>query len=131
MHVGHVRMFKQAKKLGDRLVVILNSDRFLKKKKNYVFMPFKERKEMIEGIRYVDRVVPCIDKDQTVCQTLRKLKPDIFANGGDRTDKNIPEYALCDELGIKMIFNVGGGKVQSSSWLVNKVKDDKKKTKKR
>lgn len=123
LHIGHIIMFNAAKKLGDKLVVILNSDRFLKKKKGYVFMNFRERKELIENIKSVDRVVPCIDKDQTVCRTLEKLKPDIFTNGGDRTKTNIPEVAICKKLGIKMVFNVGGGKIQSSSWLVNKVKN--------
>ena len=119
IHVGHIRYFKEAKKLGDKLVVILNSDQFLKNKKGYIFMPFEERKELLESIKYVDEVVRCIDKDQTVCQTLRKLKPDIFAKGGDRNLKNIPEKEVCEELGIKMLFGVGGGKVQSSSWLVD------------
>lgn len=122
LHVGHVRLFKEAKKLGDKLIVILNSDRFLMKKKGYVFMPHKERKEIIKSIKYVDKVVDCIDKDQTVCKTLVKLKPDIFANGGDRTSGNIPEEDICERLGIKMVFNVGKGKIQSSSWLVNKAR---------
>lgn len=122
LHVGHVRLFKEAKKLGDKLIVILNSDRFLMKKKGYIFMPYKERKEIIQSIKYVDKLVDCIDKDQTVCKTLAKLKPDIFANGGDRKSGNIPEEGICERLGIKMVFNVGKGKVQSSSWLVNRAK---------
>lgn len=126
LHVGHVRLFKEAKKLGDKLVVILNSDRFLMKKKGYVFMPYKERKEIIKSIRYVDKIVDCIDKDQTVCKTLAKLKPDIFANGGDRKSGNIPEESICEQLGIKMVFSVGKGKVQSSSWLVDKAHKMKK-----
>jgi len=123
IHIGHIEMLNQARKLGDKLVVILNSDRFLKNKKGYVFMKFKERKAIIENIKSVDKVIPCIDKDQTVCKTLEKLKPDIFANGGDRTRDNIPEVAVCKKLGIKMIFNVGGKKIQSSSWLVNKARN--------
>lgn len=127
LHVGHINLFKDAKKLGDYLVVILNSDEFLMTKKKYIFMPFEQRKEMIESIRWVDEVVPCIDKDQTVCQTLRKIKPDIFANGGDRNKKNIPEVAICQEIGAQMVFNIGGGKIQSSSWLVNDaIKNNKK-----
>lgn len=123
IHVGHIRCFKEAKKLGAKLVVILNSDEFLKKKKGYVFMPYKDRKEIIESIRYVNIVMPCIDKDQTVCETLKKLKPDIFAKGGDRTIKNIPEKEVCDKLGIKIVEKVGGGKIRSSSELVNKIND--------
>ena len=121
-HVGHYRLFKAAKKLGDKLVVILNSDRFLMKKKGYVFMPFKERKEVLESCRWIDKVVRCIDKDQTVCRTLAKLRPDIFANGGDRGKGNVPEADVCKKYGVKMVYNVGGGKTQSSSWLVARVR---------
>lgn len=122
VHIGHVRYFREAKALGDYLVVILNSDNFLKQKKGYIFMPFEERKEIIESIRYVDKVVACIDKDQTVCQTLDKIKPDIFAKGGDSTAGNIPEYDTCNRCNIEMVFNVGGCKIQSSSRLVDESK---------
>ena len=125
IHPGHIRMFKEARALGDRLVVILNNDNWLKHKKRFNFMSEKERKEVIEAIRYVDGVI--ITKhskesdDASVCESLKALKPDIFANGGDRKADNIPEYELCKELGIKMVFNVGqGGKIQSSSALVEK-----------
>jgi len=122
VHIGHIREFKAAKKLGDRLYAILNSDGFLKRKKGFVFMPFKERKEILESIKYIDKVIPCIDKDQSVCKTLAKLKPDIFSKGGDRTFENIPEASVCKKHNIKMIFGVGGGKVQSSSALTKKLK---------
>lgn len=123
IHAGHVRMVQQAAKLGDTLVVILNNDNWLKKKKGYAFMSEKERKEVILGLKGVDRVVITShkrnDPDRSVCRELRKLKPDIFANGGDRTHGNIPEVPVCEEIGCKMVFNVGrGGKVQSSSWLL-------------
>jgi len=117
LHIGHIRLLKKARELG-YLVVILNSDRFLTIKKGRPFMPFEERKEILESIKYVDRVIPCIDKDQSVCKTLKKLKPDIFANGGDRIDGNIPEAEVCEENNIKMIFGVGGGKIESSSNLI-------------
>ncbi len=120
VHIGHIRHFKEAKKLGDILIVILNRDGFLKRKKGYVFMPEQERKEILEAIKYIDKVVFAVDKDQTVCETLKLIKPDIFANGGDRIKKNIPEASVCKKLGVKMVFNVGGKKVQSSSWLVKK-----------
>ena len=122
-HPGHVDYFEAASKLGDKLIVILNSDDFLKIKKGYVFMPFRERKRILKSVRYVDRVVAAIDEDQSVCETLRKIKPDIFAKGGDRTLDNIPERQVCEELNIKMVFGVGGTeKKQSSSWLINKIK---------
>jgi cytidyltransferase-like protein len=123
IHPGHIRMFKAAKALGDYLVVILNNDNWLKLKKGSVFMSEKERKEVIESIRWVDEVVISLhsknSKDISVNAELRQIKPDIFANGGDRKKVNIPEVATCNELGCKMVFNIGqGGKVQSSSWLL-------------
>ena len=123
LHVGHVRMMQEAKKLGDKLVVILNNDNWIQTKKGCVFMNQKERKELIESIGCVDEVVLTSHakgtKDMSVCGTLKKVKPDIFANGGDRKFDNIPEVPVCEKLGCKMVFNVGkGGKVQSSSWLL-------------
>jgi len=124
LHVGHLRLFKAARELGDKLVVILNSDEFLMKKKGNVFMPFSERKELLEGVRYVDEVIGSIDKDMSVCETLKMIKPTIFANGGDReTERDIPEAEVCRSLGIKMVFGVGGGKIQSSSRLVERAKN--------
>lgn len=121
-HIGHLKMVKKAQALGDELVVILNNDHWLQKKKGYVFMPQNERKELLEAISYIDRVVLTKhrknDPDTSVCRELRKLRPTIFANGGDRAAANIPEYAVCHELGITLRFNVGGGKRQSSSALV-------------
>lgn len=125
-HVGHVRLFRAAKKLGDKLVVILNNDNWLKKKKGYVFMPQNERAELIRAIKYVDKVLFTKHrpnpKDMSVSKTLRLLKPDIFANGGDRTKENIPEAKVCRKTGCKMVFGVGGKKVQSSSWLIKNAK---------
>lgn len=118
IHKGHIRLIKEASELGDRLIVVLNTDDFLIRKKGKPFMCFEERKEILESIRWVDEVVACIDEDQTVCKTLEMLKPDIFAKGGDRTLDNIPEKDVCERLGIDMVFGVGGGKIQSSSWLL-------------
>lgn len=123
VHIGHARMFKEARELGDKLVVILNNDNWLRKKKGSVFMPQKERAELIKHFRWVDDIVISKHKknpkDMSVCVELKKIKPDIFANGGDRIRKNIPEVALCKKLGIEMVFSVGkGGKIQSSSWLL-------------
>lgn len=84
IHLGHIRLFKEAKNLGDELAVILNNDNWLKKKKGFVFIP-----------------------------------QNIFANGGDRTRRNISEVAICKKINCKMVFNIGkGGKIQSSSWLL-------------
>jgi len=122
-------MFQEAKKLGDELVVILNNDNWLKKKKGYVFMPEKERKEVIEGLRPVDRVIISGHKenagDMSVSTEIIKLSPDIFGKGGDRSPKDVPipgsEVAACAAIGCKVVYNLGkGGKVQSSSWLLAK-----------
>jgi len=115
--VGHIRLFREARGLGDRLVVILNSDETLLKKKHYFFLPFNERKEILQGIRYVDEVVDCTDTDFTVCKTLEMLKPAIFAKGGDYKPDNLPELLLCNKLGIKVVFNVGGEKVKLTGRL--------------
>ena len=126
VHIGHIRLFKEAKKLGDQLVVIINNDNWLMKKKGYIFMPQRERKELIESLRPVDKVVLTSHKpnpkDMSVAKELRKLRPSIFANGGDRPKKTLPiqEIATCKVIGCKMVYGVGrGGKVQSSSWLLN------------
>lgn len=126
LHIGHVRMFEEAKKRGDKLVVILNNDNWLMKKKGYTFMPETERAELIRSLGVVDDVLITSHgrevEDRSVCAELIKLKPDIFVNGGDRTFDNIPEVPVCDEIGCKMIFGIGkGGKVQSSSWLTDKI----------
>lgn len=125
IHVGHIRLFQEAKKLGDELVVILNNDNWLEKKKRHVFMHQKERKEIIEALKPVDRVVLTSHKpnptDMSVFAELKKIKPDIFAQGGDRNVKNIPpcEVELQKTIGFKVVENVGqGGKIQSSSWLL-------------
>jgi len=125
VHVGHVRLFQQARRLGDKLVVILNNDNWLMKKKGLVFMPEVERKEMVKALAGVDEVVLTSHKpnpkDMSVCRELQKIHPDIFANGGDRIKKNIPEVAVCNAIGCEMVFNIGlGGKIQSSSWLLDK-----------
>ncbi len=127
IHIGHVRMLEEAKKLADKLVVIVNNDNWLRDKKGYVFMPQKERAELIKSFPFVDKVVVTDhkknDPDRSVVRALAKIKPAIFANGGDRKGvQDIPEALLCKKMGIKMVFNVGyGGKVQSSSWMIKDV----------
>jgi D-beta-D-heptose 7-phosphate kinase/D-beta-D-heptose 1-phosphate adenosyltransferase len=128
IHIGHIRMFEKAKAYGDELVVILNNDNWLKKKKGAAFMPEEERKEVIEALRVVDRVFLTKHgknpKDMSVSKELRAIRPHIFANGGDRKVDNVPEVAVCNSIGCEMIFNIGkGGKVQSSSWLIQKASE--------
>ncbi len=124
IHVGHIRYIHEAAKLGDRLVVILNRDDFLLKKKGFVFSPFNERKEILENIKGVDEVVAAVDEDQTVRKTLELIKPDIFAKGGDGTGPvNIPEADTCRKIGCKLVTNVGGGKIRSDNELSLRVKE--------
>jgi D-beta-D-heptose 7-phosphate kinase/D-beta-D-heptose 1-phosphate adenosyltransferase len=124
VHIGHIRLFREAKKLGDKLVVILNNDNWLKKKKTHVFMHEKERKEILEFIKEVDEVVlsshPRNPKDMSVSKELLKIKPDIFAKGGDqRNEKDVPETEACNKVGCKMLFHIGpGGNFKYSSWLL-------------
>ena len=123
IHIGHLRMIKDASKLGKKLIVIANCDRFLVDKKGYAFMPIEERLEILESFHGVDRAVESIDEDLTVCKTIEWLAKDediaCFANGGDRKNEaDIPESVVCKKYGIEMEFNVGGGKIQSSSSLV-------------
>jgi glycerol-3-phosphate cytidylyltransferase-like family protein len=92
----------------------------LARKKGKSFMPLEDRVRLIEVMKMVDEVYGVVDQDHTVCETLRKYKPDLFANGGDRKLDNIPEVSVCEELGIKMIFNIGGEKKRSSSELLKK-----------
>jgi cytidyltransferase-like protein len=127
IHIGHIRMMQEARSLGTKLVVILNNDHWLRKKKNFVFMPQEERAEILAAFPFVDEVVLTShienDDDRSICRDLALLKPDVFANGGDRTNEDeIPEAITCREHGIEMVFNIGhGGKVQSSSWLTSKI----------
>jgi len=121
LHVGHVRYITAAAKLGDKLVVILNSDDFLTRKKGFVFWPFKERKEIIAAIKGVDEVVAAVDKDQTVNKTLEMVKPDIFAKGGDAPAKSIPEAETCKKIGCKLVVNVGRKQVHSNGELARKI----------
>lgn len=128
IHIGHVRMFERAKALGDRLVVILNNDNWLTAKKQHIFMPEHERREVIAALRVVDKVILTKHEpnptDMSVCAELAFIKPDIFANGGDRKFDNIPEVPVCEAIGCRMVFNIGdGGKIQSSSWLLKRYLD--------
>jgi D-beta-D-heptose 7-phosphate kinase/D-beta-D-heptose 1-phosphate adenosyltransferase len=120
VHIGHINYLNAAKALGTKLAVIVNNDSQVKLKGAVPFMKEEERMEIVSALKPVDKSVLSIDQDRSVCKTLELIKPDIFANGGDRTSDNIPEVAACQKLGIKMVFGVGGGKVQSSSWLLKK-----------
>ena len=117
IHIGHVELMEMAKALGDKLIVILNNDSqvFLKRGKE-PFMNQEDRKRLIEAIKFVDEVFISIDADRTQCATLRLLKPDIFANGGDRFDYEIPENVVCKELGIQMVDGLGDKQYSSRNF---------------
>jgi D-beta-D-heptose 7-phosphate kinase/D-beta-D-heptose 1-phosphate adenosyltransferase len=117
VHIGHLRMIQEASEYG-HVIAIVNSDAWLMRKKGYIFMPFDERCEILEGFAATGETTNVDDKDGTVCEALRRIKPDYFANGGDRKTNNTPEMDVCEELGIEMLWGVGGGKIQSSSTLV-------------
>ena len=130
LHIGHINLIKEATKLGDFLVVIVNNDEQVKMKGSVPFMAEEERVEIIKALRYADEVILSIDKDRTVAGSLEFIarkypKAELFfAKGGDRNSGNIPEIEtqVCQSFNITVINNVGGGKVQSSSWLLSQVK---------
>lgn len=118
LHVGHLEMIEKAKKLGDILVVIVNNDFQVRLKGRVAFMAEADRVKIISALRDVDRVFLSLDKDLTVCKSLAKVKPDIFANGGDRHSiGDVPEYPICQELGIKMVDGLGQ-KIRASSKII-------------
>jgi D-beta-D-heptose 7-phosphate kinase/D-beta-D-heptose 1-phosphate adenosyltransferase len=122
VHIGHIRMIMEASKYGD-VIVVANSDDWLFRKKGFVFMEFEQRAEILAALKGVIKVSGVDDCDDTVCDAIRTHKPDYFANGGDRKKHNTPEQAVCKELGVKMLWGVGGDdKANSSSTLVERVK---------
>tara|TARA_B100000963_G_scaffold350529_2_gene360896 strand:- start:6737 stop:7513 length:777 start_codon:yes stop_codon:yes gene_type:complete len=130
IHSGHISYINSAKKFGDYLIIALNSDDWLRKKKGKEFMPFEERKSVLENIKNVDEVLDFEDDDLGSCiKALEKIKakfPDeeiIFCNGGDRGKENIPEMSVS---GITFEFSVGGDeKKNSSSWILKNWKYEK------
>lgn len=124
LHKGHIEYFKKAKSLGDNLFVIVNSDHQRKLKGSKEFMLEDERVLIISELAITDKVILSIDKDRTVSVTIEKIhsiyssKSDLsFVNGGDQNNNNIPEAAICNKLGIRLIDGLGD-KIQSSSWLI-------------
>jgi len=116
IHVGHLEYINMAKKLGDKLVVIVNNNYQCELKKGKPFMDEKDRVTIVSNLKNVDEVFLSIDKDKTVSASLEKIKPDIFANGGDRKNYEIPESVICKKYDIKIIDGLGE-KIRSSSDL--------------
>jgi cytidyltransferase-like protein len=124
LHVGHLELFGRAKSLGDFLIVIVNNDDQLKLKRGgkNPFMKQEDRVNLIDAISFVDKVVLSIDKDDSVCETLKLLKPDIFAQGGDRYFGEVPETSICKEMGIKRVQGLGA-KIRASSDIIGKMEE--------
>jgi cytidyltransferase-like protein len=128
VHSGHLAYFKAARTLGDRLIVGLNSDAWLSRKKGRPFMPMSERLALVGNLNMVDEVVTYNDNDGSSCDAIRVIRaryPDadiVFANGGDRTQANIPEMSVQDDH-VTFAFGVGGeDKRNSSSWILQEWK---------
>ncbi len=112
IHPGHIAMIEGAKAYGE-VHIVVNSDEWLLRKKGFYFQPWVDRMKILEA--YTPHIHSVDDSDGTVCEALRRIKPDYFGNGGDRGAKNTPELDVCNELGIEPVFELGGGKYSSSS----------------
>ena len=127
VHKGHIRMFREAANFGANVIVGLNSDDWLTRKKGKPFMKWEERAEILESCKFVNQVIPFDDSDDTASDAIKRVF-DMYnadssdyniylANGGDRKLGNVPELDICRELDVVMLWNFGGGKIQSSSDL--------------
>jgi len=125
LHIGHLEYLEKARKLGNKLIVIINNDFQTKMKKGFVFMSQEDRMKIIKALKYVDDVFLSIDNDESVCKSLELLKPDIFAKGGDRKINEIPETPICRKLGIEIVDGLGE-KIRASSDLIKKLQEEKK-----
>lgn len=122
LHVGHTRLIFASQEAGKTLIVIVNGDDFLRRKKGYVCIPLKERLEMVSHIQGVDYVVPWDDGSQYVDKAIELIRPSVFTKGGDRTPDNMAqcEIDICKEINCEIKYGVGGDKIQSSSWIAAK-----------
>jgi len=127
VHVGHIRMIREAAQHGD-VIVVANSDNWLYRKKGFVFMEFNKRSEILNSIKGVILVDSVDDSDGTVCEAIRRHNPDFFANGGDRGRSNTPEQDVCEELGVELLWGIGGDyKADASSTLVERFRKSSQK----
>lgn len=130
IHRGHVRLFKGSKAIGHKVILGLNSDQWVVDKRGKVFMDWAERAEVLREFRNIDEVISFDDSDGTALDLImrvKKLYPEMkiaFANGGGRTETNTPESGMCNAYGIDMVFNAGGGIVQSSTEIIENIKND-------
>ena len=127
VHKGHIRMFREAANLGHQVIIGLNSDEWLTRKKGKPFMKWEERAEILESCKFVTQVLSMDDSDDTASDIIKQVANlyknqnmnIYFANGGDRKKGNVPELDTCKNLNVVMLWGIGGGKIQSSSWLIN------------
>ncbi|MEK6792485.1 MAG: adenylyltransferase/cytidyltransferase family protein [Nanoarchaeota archaeon] len=120
LHKGHLEYLQEAKKLGDKLIVIVNNDAQAALKKGKSFIPQDQRVAIVKSLNFVDEVFLSIDTDASVCNSLAVLRPNIFAKGGDRSAGEIPEAQICRDLEIKIVDGLGA-KIESSSRLIARV----------
>lgn len=121
LHIGHIRCIQAARILGDGLVVLVNDDDFLFRKKGYKVMSLQDRMEIVDALRGVDYTIAWHSDEQTVIGALEQLRPAVFAKGGDRCNReSIPEWDICEQIHCLVALGVGGGKIRSSSDIVPK-----------
>ncbi len=116
IHVGHLEYIEMSKKLGDYLIVIVNNNKQCVLKKGKPFMDEMDRMKIVKAIKWVDEVFLSVDEDGTVCESLEKIKPDVFTNGGDRHKTECPEAVVCRKYEIELLDGMGD-KIRSSSDL--------------
>ena len=126
LHKGHLEYFNNAKAMADELFVIVNNDEQRALKESKEFQLEDERMLIVSHLKPVDKSILSIDTDRTVCETIAKIATDFgasydlaFANGGDQNNDTIPERAICEKMGIRLLDGLGD-KIQSSSWLLKK-----------
>jgi len=114
LHIGHIQLLKEASNHGD-LIVALNSDKWILKKRGYLFMSFEHRQILLQDLSFISEVIGFDDLDGTVCSALEMVKPDFFGNGGTRSTSSTPkkEMEMCDKLGIVPVWNLGESTIDS------------------
>jgi len=114
IHIGHIHLFEAASYFGE-VTIILNSDGWVRKNRDFLIMPWEQRKQVLLAIKTIDRVVGVDDSDGTVCSALKEVNPTVFGNGGGRGRWNTPERELCLKNDIRLVYGLGGGESKQIS----------------